>query len=165
MKDLFSQCTCVRAPRKSLGLKLSGCHLCSCRAHQREALNEGSILAMYMRTYVCTCLSRSGMSNFHLLLALTCTLRNSWVTCTAAVSPQRTCFAESSTERSRRFVTLRKRKLRTKSMYKRSQEDKKRTRQSANGESSQARYMLWRVFTSQVHVVESLHKPDIHFHV
>ena len=114
---------------------------------------------MYMRTYVRTCLSRSGMSNLHLLLALTCTLRNSWVTCTAAVSPQRTCFAESSTERSRRFVTLRKRKLQTKSTYKRSQEDKKRTRQSANGESSQARYMLWRVFTSQVHVVESLHKP------
>ena len=28
----------------------------------REALNEGSILAMYVRAYVRTCLSRSGMS-------------------------------------------------------------------------------------------------------
>ena len=141
---------------------------------------------MYMRTYVRTCLSRSGMSNLHLLLALTCTLRNSWVTCTAAVSPQRTCFAESSTERSRRFVTLRKRKLQTKSTYKRSQEEQEENQAKCKwrvftsqvhvveslhkpgtrcGESSQARYTLWRVFTSQVHVVESLHKPDIHFHV
>ena len=46
-----------------------------------------------------------------------------------------------------------------KSMYKRSPEGKKRTR------SAKVKSMLWGVFTSEVHIVESLDKPDIHFHV
>ena len=68
------------------------------------------------------------------------------------VIPQCTCFVELNAECSRLLATLRKRKA-TKSMYKRSQEGKKRTRESAKRKK---------------HVVESLHKPGInyaHFHV
>ena len=100
-----------------------------------RALSEGSILAMYVRTYVRTCQSRSGRmsicSYLHSFM-----LRNSYVTCTddggrssivedreewhfltmedgedsATGSLQRMYFAESSAECNRRLATLRKRK-------------------------------------------------------
>ena len=55
------------------------------------------------------------------------------------------CFGQLSAEHSWRLATLRKRKQRTKSIYKRSQEGKKRMRESAKEKST-----LWRVLTSQV---------------
>ena len=107
-----------------------------------DSPNEGSILAMYVRTYVRTCWSRLGMS---ICTHLHSRARNSCVTCTddggaragheietrghdrkerrfltmedgedsASSSPQRTCFVESSAERIRRLATLRKRKQRS----------------------------------------------------
>ena len=57
----------------------------------------------------------------------------------AAGPPQLMCFAELSAEHRQQLATLRNRKQR------RSQEGKKRTRESAKEKS-----MLWRVFTSHV---------------
>ena len=140
-----------------------------------EALNEGPILAMYMctciRMYVCTyvhvcnaqecqfaliCTYVHIRSGTHASRALTIevpvedkeerhflTMEDAEDSATGHL--QCTCFAQLSAERSRRLATLRKRKQRTKSMYSRSQEGKKRMRESAKEKST-----LWRVFTSQV---------------
>ena len=59
---------------------------------------------------------------------------------------QRTCFVESSAERSRRLVTLRKRKQQSQCTKEANgPRGQKKTRDIAKEEST-----LWRVFTSQV---------------
>ena len=138
-----------------------------CRAHQHEALNEGSILAMYIYTYVRTFLSRSGMSicahhGTHTSRALTrentgCLAqpltmedRKEWRFLTMedgqdnAIGPlQRTRFVESSTERSRRLAALRKRSQGTvEAKRARREQEKVQKKKACCGESSQARYKL-----------------------
>ena len=140
----------------ALFLLLSAAVCCSFRLTLFVA--EESIFAMYVCTLVCTCLSRSGMSicthlhsrarsGTHVSRALMIEVedreerRLEDAEDSAAGPPQRTCFAESSAECSRRLATLRKRKQRSQC----TKEGKKRTRESAKEKST-----LWRVFTSQV---------------
>ena len=54
--DTMVSCRCIASSKVQLAVMQIHCSYC--RAYQREALNEWSILAMYART----CLSRSGMS-------------------------------------------------------------------------------------------------------
>ena len=64
----------------------------------------------------------------------------------AAGPPQRMCFAESSTEHSRRLAALRKRKLRSQCTVEakraRIEQEKVQNKKTHCGESSQARYKL-----------------------
>ena len=64
--------------------------------------------------------------------------------------PQRTRFAESSTERSRRFAALRKRKQRSQGTVEakraRREQEKVQKKKARCGESSQARYKLCSLF-------------------
>ena len=64
----------------------------------------------------------------------------------AAGPPQRTCFAKSSTERSRRLAALRIRKLRSQCTVEakraRREQEKVQKKKTHCGESSQARYKL-----------------------
>ena len=64
--------------------------------------------------------------------------------------PQRTCFAESSTERSRRLAALRKRKKQSQCTVEakraRREQQKVQKKKAHCGESSQARYKLCSLF-------------------
>ena len=126
-----------------------------------QALNEGSILAMFVHT----CLSSSGMSICTHLhpFALTCMIRNSCVMCTddGGRGKRRTVLLDNGGCGGQRCWSSKMymfcgvkcwmqptvgdtgKEKATKSMYKRSQEGKKRTRESAKEKST-----LRRVFTS-----------------
>ena len=128
MRALFSQCTCVRAY----------VHTYICVRHTQEC---------QFALTVCTHASR----------ALTIEVEDKEERCfltmedavdSAAGPPQRTCFAESSAERSQRLATLRKRKQQSQCTKK----------------AKKARREPDKVQTKK-HIVESLHKPDIHFQV
>ena len=132
------------------------------------ALNEGSILAMYM-AYVHTCLSHSGMSictHVHAeALYVMCTDTGEYRMPSLVMEdreeqhlltmedrldnavgpPQHTHFAESSTERSQRLAALRKIKQRS----------------QCTVEAKRARREQEKV--QKKHVVESLHKPGINY--
>ena len=64
--------------------------------------------------------------------------------------PQRTCFAESSTERSQQLAALRKRKQRSQGTVEakgeRREREKVQKKKACCGESSQARYKLCSLF-------------------
>ena len=78
----------------------------------------------------------------------------------AACPPQRTRFAESSTERSRRLAALRKRKQRSQCTVEakraRREQEKVQKKKPRCGESSQARYKLCSLFTLDSTVVLEL---------
>ena len=126
---------------------------------------------MYVRTYVRTRRSRLGMSictHLHSRarnLCVTCTDEGGARTGheietrghdreerrfltmedgedSAACPPQRTCFVESSAERIRRLVTMRKRKQRTKEAKSKREQEKLQRNKARCRESSQARYKL-----------------------
>ena len=150
MRDLFSQCTCVRT-------YIRVCHTQECQ-------------------FVLMCTQRSGTQY------ITCTdtgeyrmlrlsLRYWWRTGKNGASwqwrtgdnavglLQRTHFAESSTERSRRFVALRKRKQWSQGTVEakspRREQQKVRKKKARCGESSQARYKLCSIFMFDSTVVLS----------
>ena len=71
--------------------------------------------------------------------------------------PQRTCFAESSTECSRRLAALRKRKQRSQRTVEakraRREQEKVPKKKARCGESLPARYKLYSLFTLDLTVV------------
>ena len=133
--DLFLQCMCVR-----MCLSRSGMSICTHCWHSRSRARSETHVHWWWR-------SRTGKNG------------TSWqimedVEDSVAGLRQCTCFAKLSAEHSRRLATLREWKQRSQC----TKEAKKARREPDKVQKK--KNTLWRVFTSQIHVVESLHKPD-----
>ena len=120
-----------------------------------QALNEGSILAMFVHTCLVT-LSNANLhscacSGTHALCALTMEVEEREERCfltmedaedSAAGLPKRTCFVESSPECTRQLATLRKRKQQSQCTKEakraRRKQEKVQKKKTHCGESSQA---------------------------
>ena len=143
MRDLFSQCRCV-CTYMSVTLKNVNCHAQECQ-FAPTCMQRNSCI-----TFTCTeliredtgCLAqrwRPGREEWRFL-----TMEDGQDN--TAGPPQPMCFAESSTERSRRLAALRKRKQQSQCTV-----EAKRARRSK------------RKCKRRKHAVESLHKPGINY--